>query len=272
MHYVDEGAGSPIVMVHGNPTWSFYFRELIKGLSDRHRVIAPDHIGCGLSDKPQSYSYTLETHIDNLERLMERLDLGDVTLAVHDWGGAIGMGWAVRHPQLIRRFIIFNTAAFLGGETPFRIRICRWPILGDIAVRGLNAFARAAIHMACAKRERMTPAVREGYLAPYDSFANRIAILRFVRDIPLTPSAPSYSVLKQIEAALPTFQDRPMTILWGMKDFCFTEQFLKGWIARFPSAAVHRFEDASHYVVEDAHDRILPILNDFLDHKTEPRP
>ncbi|MGB2987483.1 MAG: alpha/beta fold hydrolase [Phycisphaerae bacterium] len=260
MHYVDEGNGPAVVMLHGNPTWSFYYRELIKGLRDRYRVIAPDHIGCGLSDKPQDYPYTLSTHIDNVERLIDHLELKEVTLAVHDWGGPIGFGWAARHPQRVRGFIVFNTAAFLGGRIPFRIRVCRWPIFGDIAVRGLNAFARAAIHMACCKRERMTPEVKRGYLLPYDSVANRVAILCFVRDIPLSPRIPSYAVLKQIEAALPQFRDRPMVILWGMKDFCFTDRFLEEWVARFPQAAVHRFADAGHYVVEDAHERILPLL------------
>jgi haloalkane dehalogenase len=263
MHYVDEGAGHPVVMLHGNPTWSFYYRELIKGLRDRYRVIAPDHVGCGLSDKPQDYPYTLSTHISNLERLMDHLQLDNVTLAVHDWGGPIGFGWAARHPDRVRGFIIFNTAAFPGGRIPLRIRICRWPILGDVLVRGLNGFARAALYMACCKRDRMTREVRNGYLFPYDSIAHRIATLCFVRDIPLDARAPSYPVLRQIEAALPLFRDRRMIILWGMRDFCFTPRFLDKWIARFPAAAVHRFDDAGHYVVEDAYERILPLIRDF---------
>jgi haloalkane dehalogenase len=268
MHYVDEGEGSPIVMLHGNPTWSFYYRELIKGLSDRYRVVAPDHIGCGLSDKPPEYPYTLSTHIDNVERLIDHLDLDDVTLAVHDWGGPIGFGWAARNPQRVRRFVVFNSAAFLGGRIPFRIRVCRWPIFGDIAVRGLNAFARAALWMACADRQRMTRGVARGYLLPYDSIRNRIAILCFVRDIPLHPRVPSYQELKRIEAALPNLNDRPMIIFWGLNDFCFTEGFLLDWIRRFPKAIVHRLENAGHYVVEDAHERILPLLAKFLEQTT----
>jgi haloalkane dehalogenase len=264
MHYIDEGAGPPILMLHGNPTWSFYYRNLIAGLRDRYRVVAPDHMGCGLSDKPQDYPYTLATHIENIERLVDHLGLEDATLAVHDWGGPIGFGWAARRPEAVRRFIVFNTAAFLGGRIPLRIRVCRWPILGDIAVRGLNAFARAAIYMACRNRERMTPEVRRGYLLPYDSVANRVGILCFVRDIPLSPAAPSYSVLSQIEAALPALRDRPMIIIWGMKDFCFTRRFLEQWINRFPDAVVHRLADAGHYVAEDAGERILPLIEEFL--------
>ena len=264
LHYVDEGAGPAVVMLHGNPTWSFYYRELIKGMRDRYRVIAPDHVGCGLSDKPEDYSYTLSTHIDNVERLIEHLRITDATLAIHDWGGAIGFGWAERHPELVRRFVVFNTTAFF-GRTPFRIRVCRWPILGDVVVRGLNGFARAAVYIACKNRGRMTAEIKRGYLAPYDSFASRIAILRFVRDIPLSPKAPSYSVFRRIEASLPQFRDRPMIIFWGAKDFCFNDVFLAGWTERFPEAAVHRFADAGHYVVEDAHERILPLVREFLE-------
>ncbi len=131
MHYVDEGVGPAVVMLHGNPTWSFHYRELIKGLRDTYRVIVPDHIGCGLSDKPQEYPYTLSTHIDNVERLIDRLNLESVTLAVHDWGGAIGFGWAARHPSSVRDLILFNTAAFLVDSCPLRLRICRWPVIGE---------------------------------------------------------------------------------------------------------------------------------------------
>ncbi len=265
MHYVDEGSGSAVIMVHGNPTWSFYYRSLISVLRDRHRVIAADHMGCGLSDKPQSYPYTLETHIRNLERLIEHLGLSDVTLVVHDWGGAVGFGWATRHPSLVHRLVVFNTAAFLGGPMAFRIRVCRWWGVGEFLVRGLNGFARAAVRVGCARHERMTPDVRRGYLLPYGSYADRVAIQRFVRDIPVSPRVPSYSVVQEIEAKLPLFEDHPMLIGWGLKDFCFTERFLNDWVARFPGAEVHRFPDAGHYVLEDAHERIAPLVATFID-------
>ena len=113
MHYIDEGEGEVLLMLHGNPTWSFYYRNLIQSFQKKYRCIAPDHIGCGLSDKPQDYNYTLSTHIDNLEQLVNSLGLKDITLVMHDWGGSIGMGLAVRQPKLIKRLIIFNTAAFL---------------------------------------------------------------------------------------------------------------------------------------------------------------
>jgi haloalkane dehalogenase len=265
MHYVDEGSGPALVLVHGNPTWSFYFRDLILGFRDRFRVIALDHIGCGLSDKPQSYPYTLATHIQNFSRLMDHLKLDRVSLGVHDWGGPIGFGWATKHPRRVDRLFVFNTAAFLGGKMPLRIRICGWPGVGAFLVRGLNGFCRAAVRMACTKKERMTAQVAAGYLAPYNSWANRIAIHRFVRDIPFGPHIPSYDVFQKIEASLYRLQDKPMTIFWGMRDFCFTPTFLAQWEQRFPRAVIHRFEDAGHYVVEDAHERILTILRGAME-------
>ncbi len=264
MHYLDEGAGPTVVMLHGNPTWSFYYRELIKGLRDRYRVIVPDHIGCGLSDKPPEYPYTLATHIENLHVLLNHLDVHDVTLVVHDWGGPIGFGWAVRDPARLRRLVVLNTAAFLGGTLPLRIRLCRWPVLGDVAVLRFNVFARAATRMACRRRERMTDEVRRGYLLPYDTPGHRVGVLCFARDIPLHPQAASYRVVQKIEAGLAQFRDRPMLIAWGMRDFCFTESFLNEWITRFPQAEVQRFKDAGHYVVEDEYERLIPLIRDFL--------
>ncbi len=168
-HYVDEGQGEVLLLVHGNPTWSFYWRELIRGLSGDYRVIAVDHIGCGLSDKPAGYSYRLARHAENLARFVDELDLDDVTLMAHDWGGAIGLSAALRAEQRYRRFVMFNTAAFRSRLMPWRIRVCRTPVLGKLAVQGVNAFARAALSMAVCMHERMTPAVRAGLLAPYDT-------------------------------------------------------------------------------------------------------
>ena len=263
MHYVDEGRGSPIVMLHGNPTWSFYYRNLIKELAGQYRAIVPDHVGCGLSEKPQQYPYVLSQHIDNLERLADHLELTGITLAVHDWGGAIGFGYAARHPERVERLVVFNTAAF-SGPVPWRLLACRVPLLGALVVRTLNVFARGAILQACCNRERMTADVKKGYLLPYADFRSRVAIHRFVQDIPTKSSHPTWPVIELIEASLVQFQDRPMILFWGMQDFCFNETYLAEWIRRFPEAEVHRFEDAGHYVIEDAHERIVPLLRDFL--------
>ncbi|MEE2986402.1 MAG: alpha/beta fold hydrolase [Nitrospinota bacterium] len=263
-HYLDEGQGDILLMLHGNPTWSFYYRNLVLGLKDRYRCVVPDHIGCGLSDKPQNYDYTLSTHIDNLKALVDRLSLDNMTLMMHDWGGAIGMGLAVRVPEKIKRLIIFNTSAFLSDWIPFSVNICRNPIFGTLAIRCFNAFAVMAASWACRRKERMSGKVRDGYLAPYDSYANRIGNLRFVQDIPMTPDVPSYPVVKSIEEKLENFRNRPVLILWGKKDFCFNDHFLNRWKKFFPEAEVHEMEDAGHYVVEDAYEDIIPWIRDFL--------
>ncbi len=275
LHYIDEPGGTEgdkvngetILMLHGNPTWSFYYRKLALNLRKKYRVIAPDHIGCGLSDKPQDYPYNLQTHIDNLSRLIDEKKLDKITLTVHDWGGAIGFGWAVKNPERVKRLIVFNTAAFRASLIPFSINICRIPVFGDVVVRGFNAFARSAIDLgfATSKPERFTKEVREGYLAPYDSWQNRIAILRFVQDIPLEKGHPSYKLLESIETGLDRLAKKPMLIMWGMNDFCFTTLFLEMWMRRFPDARVHKIENAGHYVVEDAYERIIPQVRDFME-------
>jgi haloalkane dehalogenase len=263
-HYLDEGTGTPLLMVHGNPTWSFYWRNLVVGLAGNYRAVAPDHIGCGLSDKPQAYCYTLSQHIANLVQLIDTLDLQDITLLAHDWGGAVGLGSALERPERFTRFVLFNTGAFPPPFVPWRIRLCRTPLLGTAALRGLNLFARAALFMATNKRERMTPAVRAGLLAPYDSWAHRVAIDGFVKDIPLTRRHPTWKTLQDIESQLPSLANRPCQLIWGMRDWCFRPLCLEMLQRIFPQAEVQRLDDAGHYVVEDAHERILPMVRGFL--------
>jgi pimeloyl-ACP methyl ester carboxylesterase len=279
-HYVDEGRGDVLLLVHGNPTWSFYWRELICALRSNYRVIAVDHIGCGLSDKPRDYPYRLSRHVDNLVQFVRQLDLGDMTLLAHDWGGAIGLGAALAERQRFARFVLFNTAAFRSRRMPWRIRVCRTPLLGRLIVQGLNGFARAALRMAVCQPARMTPAVRSGLLAPYDSWHHRQALYRFVADIPMSSRHPSYATLRGIEEGLPSLAARPWLFVWGMRDWCFTPDFLNRFLDFFPRAEVHRLDHAGHYVVEDAHEQIVPVLARFLenhplvttDARAEPRP
>jgi len=270
LHYVDEGdaTAEPMLCVHGNPSWSFYYRPVIKAFRDRHRVVALDNLGCGLSEKPQDFGYTLKDHVDNLEALVLSLDLKDITLVLHDWGGAIGMGFAVRHPDRIAKIMLGNTAAFLVDRLPFRIAICRWPIFGALALRGLNGFAKAATTMAVEKP--MTAIAKRGYLAPYNSWHNRIAQHRFVLDIPMKPSHPTWDVIEAIDAGLTQLEDKPMAIAWGMKDWCFSPVFLEGWKQRFPKAEVLEIPDAGHYMWEDAADVALPFLEKFMDAESSP--
>jgi haloalkane dehalogenase len=263
-HYVDEGRGAPLVMVHGNPTWSFYWRHLVDGLKDQNRTVVPDHMGCGLSDKPQRYPYSLAQHTANLVKLIDHLQLESATLVVHDWGGPIGLGAALQRPERFSRLVIFNTGAFPPPFVPLRIRVCRTPLLGTFALRGLNLFARAALRMATNHPQRMTPPVKAGLLAPYDSWRNRVAISGFVRDIPMTRWHPTWGTLAQLERQLPSLADRPVQIIWGMRDWCFKPLCLDRLLETFRTAEVHRLEDAGHYVVEDAHERIVPLVRDFL--------
>jgi cis-3-alkyl-4-acyloxetan-2-one decarboxylase len=267
-HYLDEGSGEPLVMVHGNPSWSFYYRHLVTGLSDRYRCIVPDHIGCGLSDKPSDdrYDYHLERRVDDLEALLEHLDVTkDVTLVLHDWGGMIGMAWAQRHPQAVRRLVLLNTAAFHLPPTkrvPWQLRLTRTP-LGTVLVRGLNAFSLGAAYTGVTRRP-MSREVREAYCAPYDSWQNRIATLRFVEDIPLSASDRGYDLISDVEASLEGLRDRPALICWGEKDFVFDKLFLAEWEKKLPQATVRRFSDCGHYVLEDAPEEILDEVNRFL--------
>ena len=265
-HYVDEGEGETLLLVHGNPTWSFYWRDIIRAMRNRYRVLAVDLIGLGLSEKPspREYSYRLDRRVADLNEFIEKLGLERITLVAHDWGGAVGMGAAAAAPERFSRFVLMNTAAFLAPSCPWKIRACRIPLFGPLAVQGLNLFVKAALRTTVAKPERMTPAVRAGLAAPYDSWRNRAGVLRFVYDIPLSPKHPTYATLQQIEEGLAQFRDRPVCLIWGMQDWCFSPWFLDRFIEIFPHAEVHRISDAGHYVVEDAHERIAPLMDEFI--------
>lgn len=262
MHYLDEGSGEPVVMVHGNPTWSFYYRNLILSLRGHCRCIVPDHIGCGLSDKPQLYPYVLQQHIDNLIQLLDHLQIQRFHLIVHDWGGAIGLALAEKWLTRIRTLTVLNSAAYLAPHMPFRIGLCRVPLLGPLLVRGFNAFARAATWMAPATS--LSQEVKAGYLYPYDNWDHRVAILRFVEDIPMSHNHPSYKTLESIEHYLWTLQHKPTLIAWGMKDFCFTPDFLDVWIEHFPKARILKYPQAGHYVLEDAAEELIPEIRKFI--------
>ncbi|MEM6702696.1 MAG: alpha/beta fold hydrolase [Acidobacteriota bacterium] len=270
LHYVDEGPsdGPVVLMVHGNPTWSFYWRRLIRALSPTHRVVAIDHVGCGKSDKPtdEQYSYRLAQRIDDLDHLVEHLALSQVTLAVHDWGGMIGFGWADRHPDLVERLVVLNTAAFplpSSKPLPRTLWLARNTGLGAFLVRGFNAFAVGATRMAVTRR-KLPPEVRDGLVAPYDSWGSRIATLRFVQDIPLVSSDPSWSIVEGVGERLNQFEHLPTLICWGDRDFVFDHHFLEVWQRKLPRATVHRFPDAGHYVLEDAGEEIEVLVRDFL--------
>jgi pimeloyl-ACP methyl ester carboxylesterase len=276
MSYLDEYTGpgaredAPVVlMLHGNPSWSYYWRKLVLGLRDRYRCIVPDHVGMGLSDKPDDarYDYTLASRVDDLEKLLAHVGItGPVTLAVHDWGGMIGFGWALAHMDQVARLVITNTAAFplpAAKPMPWQIAFGRDWKVGALVIRAFNAFSAGASWIGV---ERPMPReVRRAYVAPYDSWAHRISTVRFMQDIPLGPGDKAWALLEAAGRRLPEYADRPAFIGWGLRDFVFDRHFLDGFRQALPQAQVHAFEDANHYVLEDKADVLVPAIRAFLD-------
>jgi haloalkane dehalogenase len=280
MHFIDEGPGGPdattLLFVHGNPTWSFHWRQLVLALRDRYRCVAPDHLGCGLSDKPRKFQSAVE-HIDNLLEFIHILALDRITLVAQDWGGAIGLNAMLVRRDLLDRIVLFNTAAFTPRYIPWQIRVCRVPLLGRLAVQGANLFSRAALRMTLARRSKLEPEVAAGYLHPYDSWQNRRAVYGFVKDIPsprgvipaelyepLASEDSTFGGLACTEWGLPMFADRPSCLIWGMRDWCFRPDCLERFMQAWPQAEVHRLNDVGHWVVEDAPEESLAIIESFL--------
>jgi haloalkane dehalogenase len=270
MHYLDEGPvdGEPVVMVHGNPTWSFFFRGLVERLSDRYRTVVPDHIGMGLSATPpeSAYTYTLKSRVDDLETLLEsRGVVDDITLVVHDWGGSIGLGYALRHPERVKRLVILNTAAFHlpeGKDFPASLKVVRTPLIGSLLVRGGNAFSREAVNKCSVKP--LPTGVKQAYLEPYNDWRNRLAVMRFVQDIPLDPKDRAYDLISEIEESIARYRELPVMICWGTQDYIFDTDILDEWVRRLPEAELHRYEQAGHYILEDVGVDVAARIRDFL--------
>jgi pimeloyl-ACP methyl ester carboxylesterase len=268
-HYLDEGRGEPMLMVHGNPTWSFYFRSLVKAFSDGHRVIVPDHIGCGLSQKPRAdqYGFRLQDRVADLGILMDHLKLDQpLTLIVHDWGGMIGLAWALDHLDRVGRIVILNTAGFFppgGRRIPLRLKLIRSGrgLMRQTVLR-LNLFARAALYMA--PHRPLPTDVKAGLIAPYNTPLNRLATLKFVLDIPLNAREPGGAIVARVDRNLERICNCPTLILWGAHDFVFTRDYYRQWRRRLPMAESHWFEDAGHYLLEDIPDRIIGHIKTFL--------
>ena len=268
LHYVESGNGPPLVMVHGNPTWSFLWRHLMTDLPN-YRSIAVDHVGCGLSDKPRNLSYCLSVHEAHLIRLLDELDIANATLLAHDWGGPIGLRALLARRERFSRIILFNTGAFPPPYIPWRIRACRIPVLGRVAVQGFNLFALAAQSMAVHQTSSITEIARRGLIAPYDNWSNRQAIYQFVRDIPASKDHPTWKYLEDLEAKLPELADLPIKLIWGMRDWCFQPSCLERLAACWPQAEVERIEDAGHWVTEEAREKVCQVVGEFLE-RTDP--
>jgi pimeloyl-ACP methyl ester carboxylesterase len=274
MHYVDEGPrdGRPVVMLHGNPTWGYLYRNFVPAIVDAgHRAIVPDHLGFGRSDKPDRPElYRISRHAERMEALLESLDLSDATVVPQDWGGPIGLYWATRHPDRVGRLFILNTYAHRPPgkvSLPLPLRLFRTPGVGEVMVKGLDLFKRVFLFRAgVVHRDRLTAEVKRAYRAPHPSWSSRTPILVFPREIPAGPEGPVADLSAEVEAGLERhFRSKPVKIAWAMKDVAFTPEMLEGlWLRTFPDAGVMRIDDAGHYLQEDAHERIVPALLEFL--------
>jgi haloalkane dehalogenase len=269
MHYVDQGRGRPVLMVHGNPTWSFYFRHLISGLSSDFRTIAPDHIGCGFSDKPsaKNYDYTLDQRVADLDALVKSLDINEkISLIVHDWGGMIGLAWALDNPDRVDKIVITNTSGFFlppSKQFPAPLWAIKYLVPFAVpAVLGANIFARGALYLGA--ENRLSNPVKKGLVAPYNSWANRIATLKFVQDIPITEKDRSYARVQKVDQGLSALDPNQLMFLWGTRDFVFDVHFLSEFQNRFPRSRAHVFEDAGHYLFEDKPGPTLELIQNFL--------
>ena len=228
------------------------------------RCIAPDHLGCGLSEKPslKDFPYTLEAHAKNVRELVDHLKISEFNLVVHDWGGAIGFTAFRDCSHRIRKITLLNTAAFPSTDVPRRILLCRTPMLGQFLVRALNGFALPATWMASSKG--LSWDVKYGLLYPYNCWENRLAVWRFVKDIPLEPNHPSMKVLEETARSLVNYIETPAIACWGLDDFCFHEGFLKEWEKHWPHLQSHRLEGTGHYLLEDNFDGCRTVIEPFL--------
>ena len=265
LHYVDEGEGEPVVLLHGNPTWGYLYRNFIPPLSQTNRCVVPDYMGFGKSDKPLDQPYTLARHIENFTALALDLDLRDITLVMQDWGGPIGLGFAVDHPERIKRLVILNTWAFRIAEgTPLAplLELFRQPHVGEGLVQGLNLFVEGFFPAGIHHKERINE-IMPAYRAPFPDFNSRYGTLAFPRDIPVGDDHPSTPAMGHVQDNLGKL-NVPTTIIWGMQDPAIPPPLIDAWKGVYAHAEVHKIETASHFLQEDEPEQIVSLIQDFL--------
>jgi haloalkane dehalogenase len=261
LHYVDEGSGPPIVFVHGNPAWSFEFRHQIRALSAGHRCLAMDHLGFGLSDKPEQFSYLPSAHAENLEALLEPLSLQSATLVVQDWGGPIGLAYALRHPERIRNLVISNTWMWsVSRDWRFRLfsAIMGGPI-GRYRIRNSNYFVREVMRGAYGDPTRVPPQIHAQYVNALPTPASRKGSWVFPKQI-IGSSAWLASLWEQRER----LAGMKVLLAWGMKDFGFGEKELRRWTDLFPQATVVRFPGVGHWLAEEDPEGLTGAIRNLL--------
>lgn len=275
LHYIDEGTGPTLLMVHGNPTWSFLYRHLINSLKGNYRCIAIDHLGMGLSDKPSTGDYSVAAHTRRLGEAIEALSLGQLTLIVQDWGGPTGLGWAAENKHLVKRLVLLNTFAFppTAKELPLLskqsialgvLASLRMPIIGEFLIQGLNGFVKTAMPLGMYKSKSRSASTLNGYAHPYQTYRSRKAILKFPREIPLTPQHSNWQLLSELENNLKNWQV-PVLIVWGMKDIALGFSFAERFAQMFPNTKkIAKLEDAGHFLQEDCPEEITEEIEMFI--------
>lgn len=266
VHYVDEGAGETLLLLHGNPTWSFVYRKIIAALRSRFRCVAVDYPGYGMSDLRAGYGYTPREHSDIVERFADQLGLRDLTIVGQDWGGPIGLGLAIRRPALVRRIVLGNTFAWpLDDERRFRVfsAIMGGPIgrlgtqLGNLVPR---FFFAGGFHQPLAQD------VRRAYLAPWRDRSRRHPAVIAPRQL-----IAGREYLREVEAGLSGLADRPVLLVWGERDFAFRARERERFERTFPIHETVRLADAGHFVQEDAGEHIAREMSRWLSaHRLSP--
>ncbi|MEW6778269.1 MAG: alpha/beta fold hydrolase [Bdellovibrionota bacterium] len=271
MSYVEEGpsTGEPVVLLHGNPTWSFLYRDVIPKLSDKYRVIVPDLLGFGRSDSlPRFEDYTLENHLSAFSQLMDHLKLQNVTLGVHDWGGPIGLSWAVDNPSRIKRLVIQNTWAFAPephNKVPQPLKTFRQKPAGEILVLGLNAFVNAALPFGVTNRRHMRGEVMRAYRKPFPTWKSRWPVLAFPRHIPLSLEDAAYGRMKKTDEGLRNLK-QPVWFVWGKRDPVFPARVMKKFKERLSNVKGETiFPDASHFFQEEKGKETGEAIRKFMD-------
>lgn len=250
LHYVDEGHGPPVVLVHGTPTWGFEWRHVIPRLTPAHRVLVPDHLGFGLSDRPAGADYRPEAHARRFAAFMEQV-VGDtpVSLVVHDFGGPIALAWALDHPQRLRTLTLVNTWMWAFDDDPVMRRRAAMidGTIGRLLYRHANASLRLIMPSAYARRGRLTADIHRHYLEVFPDADSRERVL-FALARALRGSGTFYADLWRRRAGLAGI---PLSLIWGIRDTAFTEQILARWVEAFPAASVTRLDDAGHWPHEE---------------------
>lgn len=268
---VDEGprdARVTFLLLHGNATWGYLYRDFVQALSKDHRVIAPDHVGFGRSDKPRDVAYySLERHVANLERTLDALHARHVVPVVHEWGGPIGMGWATRHADRVKGVVVLNTWAFVRDppmRLPWLFRFLTLGKRGERNVRGSNIFTE--MFLARGARRVLADDELAPYRAPHPLPDDRSGIVAFPRLIPPTRDAahPSWGAMAAIEDELPKLQDKPALIVWATRDRSLGPAHLKRWASLFRDVdGPHLIPDAGPYLQEEKGVEIASHVRDW---------